>query len=380
MEWFETEARRQIAETADRFARKELANTFKHILETKEPEIPWEAIRSAGKMGLLTGPLPEEQGGIGLDGLSEAVLWDRIASGLAGAATLMAFHAAGLQILAELAEDVPALRTWMEIDLFQEQVEKPPLLGLVFPEPVGDCGISALPCLTREKGEAGGEVQGSFLCIPSPHAVSRLLFLFPGAGRDASLFWTESTAAADCFTQSYPGSGLEEIPKGRLSFPDLTVLPGEVLCHGDHASRLIQRVFNRLRIALAAIQTGNADSALQEARAYAQERFQTGRMIIEHQEVRKMLTHMETQVQACRSFVYRAAARKGPDGQDQPDLLAGQAHRFCDSAAESVCLDAVQVLGGYGYKKDYGVEKRLRDCKSLQALLGSYCTDWLGEE
>jgi alkylation response protein AidB-like acyl-CoA dehydrogenase len=94
-----------------------------------------------------------------------------------------------------------------------------------------------------------------------------------------------------------------------------------------------------------------------------------------------MLTEMECRVQACRSLAYRAAALlDGDGGVGRASSLAAQAHGFCDGEAEKVCLDAVQVLGGYGYMKDYGVEKRLRDCKSLQGILGSYVADWLGEE
>lgn len=379
MEWFETEARRQIAETAERFARKELLNSFKDVLETKEPEIPWEAIRSAGQMGLLTGPLPEELGGIALDAVSEVVLWDRIATGMAGAATLMALHTAGLQVLADLQGEVPEVRTWIENHLLQEHSGRPCLLGLVIPEPVEDCPDPVAAALTRETGEQGCTLQGGFLCLPAPSAVSRMLVLVPEGDQDAVLFWAEGTAATSCFVPSYPGSGLEEIPWGRLRFADPTPLSGEILCKGNQASGLIQKVFTRLRLALAAVQTGNAEGALLEARAYARERVQTGRTIIEHQEVRKMLTQMETQVQACRSLVYRAGAlAQDTSGSNRLEILAAQAHRFCDSTAESVCLDAVQVLGGYGYMKDYGVEKRLRDCKTLQALLGSCCTDWLG--
>jgi alkylation response protein AidB-like acyl-CoA dehydrogenase len=70
-------------------------------------------------------------------------------------------------------------------------------------------------------------------------------------------------------------------------------------------------------------------------------------------------------------------AASAPEG-DAAIALARRAYTFCGTAAEQVCLDAVQTLGGYGYMKDYGLEKRLRDAKSIQCLLGTYPADILG--
>ena len=379
MEWFETESRKQIADTAGKFAQKELLGRSREAGEVAVPGMPWEAVRHAGTMGLLAAPLPEELGGVGMDTVSETILWDRIAGGLAGAATLMAFHSAGLAVLAALQE-LPAVRTWLEKDLLEDNDGIPALVGLAIPEPVTDLDGPASPSLVEsgEKGKAQA-VLGTFLCLPGLSAAGRLVFLLPEGEQAASIGWMEARNAGSFFTQSHPGSGLEELSVGRLTFSNDLPEGMEFLCQGEKASSEAGKVLTRLRISLAAIQTGNAEAAWIEAREYSVQRVQTGRIIAEHQEVRKMLETMEIQIQACRSFVYRAAAL----AEDQADSdsvaqIARQAHLFCDEAAESVCLDAIQVLGGYGYMKDYGVEKRLRDCKSLQAILGSHPVDWLG--
>ncbi len=380
MEWYETESRRQITETAERFARKELVEKLQEARETKKPEIPREAIVSAGRTGLLTGPLPEELGGIGLDGLSEVVLWDRVATGMAGMATLMALHTAGLHVLSGLQAEVPAVRAWLENELFQDASDSPCLLGLAIPETVVDHQRPAVASLTVEGETESCCLQGDLLCLPAPSLAKRILLLLPTEdSREGVILWVDAEEAAGRLGASYPGSGMEELEFGRLSLEAEAPMRGEVLCRGGLAGVLIRKAHVRLRLAMAAIQTGNAEAAFLEARAYARDRFQTGRAIIHHQEVQRMLCNMETQVQAARSFVYRAAAQTGEDtDMAQVEALTGQAHRFCDGVAETVCLDAIQVLGGYGYMKDYGVEKRLRDAKSLQALLGSYCEDRLG--
>lgn len=380
MEWFETESMRQITETADRFARKELLERLREARATTQIGIARETITSAGKTGLLTAALPEELGGTGLDGLSEVVLWDRIARGMAGAATLMALHTTGLHVLAGLHAKVPSVREWLENELFQASSDSPCLLGLAIPETVVDDRRPRLPCLAAGGNAEPWSLLGDLLSLPAPSVVTSILFLLQAEDDNgACILWMDAKEAEDHLRASYPGSGMEELVFGRLTFEHPRPVRAEFLCMGSEAGLLVRKATMRLRLALAAIQTGNAEAALAEARAYARDRFQTGRAIIHHQEVQRMLCNMETQVQAARSFVYRAAAQTGDDADTaEMETLTGQAHRFCDTMAESVCLDAIQVLGGYGYMKDYGVEKRLRDAKSLQALLGSYCADRLG--
>jgi len=378
MEWFETESRRQIAETAGRFAQKELLARHREAGEAGEPGMPPQAVREAGSMGLLAGPLPEELGGVGMDAVSETILWEKISEGLAGAAALMAFHSAGLGVLADLRE-APSVRAWLEEAFLEGSGEEPALVSLAVPEPVVDCGQPSAPRL--ESGTEAGEERllGGFLCLPGLSAGGRLLALIPAGPGEAAVGWLDPRDAETLFTLSRPGSGLEELRPGRLAFSGPLPRGMEILCRGDEASGLVRQALIRLRISLAAIQTGNAEAAWLEARDYASQRVQTGRVITEHQEVRRMLVNMETRVQACRSFVYRAAAlTEDASVPGEAEVMAGQVFRFCGEAAEAVCLDAVQVMGGYGYMKDYGVEKRLRDCKSLQAILGSHPVDWLG--
>ncbi len=220
---------------------------------------------------------------------------------------------------------------------------------------------------------------GDFLCLPGLSAGGRLITLIPAGPGEAAVGWMEPGQAEALFTPSRPGSGLEELTPGRLAFSGPLPRGLELLCQGEKASGLVRQAFIRLRIFLAAIQTGNAEAAWLEARDYSAQRVQSGRVIAEHQEVRRTLVNMETRVQACRSFVYRAAAfAESPPSLAKAESMAVQAFRFCGDMAEAVCLDAVQTLGGYGYMKDYGVEKRLRDCKSLQAIMGSHPVDWLG--
>jgi len=384
MEWFETEARRQIAAAADRFARKELLAGHRAAGEDGLPGMPGQALQEAGAMGLLAGPLPEDLGGADMDWVSETILWDRISGGLAGAAALMAFHAAGLRLLAGLRE-IPSVKAWLEETFLRENAADPALVSLTLPEPVVDLSRPAAPLLEPGEREGEARILGDFLCLPGRPATQeggRILFLAPAGPGEAAVGWAHPGVVEKNLSPSRPGSGLEELAPRRLAFSGAPCPGVEILCRGEAAGGRIRRAIARIRISLAAVQTGNAEAAWREARDYAAQRVQTGRVISEHQEVRRMLAAMETRVQACRSFTYRAAALAQDPAADPAgaENMAGQVFRFCGEAAEAVCLDAVQTLGGYGYMKDYGVEKRLRDCKTLQGILGSHPNDWLGQE
>jgi len=378
MEWFETESRRQIAETAGRFARRELLARHRGDAEAGHAGLPPRAVREAASLGFLAGPLPEELGGVAMDAVSETLLWEKIGEGLAGAAALMALHGAGLGVLAALRE-VPSVRAWLEQRFLEGAGEAPALVSLAVPEPVVGLERPPAPRLLPGAGPGGGTLAGDFLCLPGLSGASRLVVLVPDGPGEAAVGWLDPQEAQAVFSPSRPGSGLDELGPGRLAFSGPLPRGMEVLCRGEDASARVRRALVRLRVSLAAVQTGNAAAAWAEARDYAAQRVQTGRVILEHQEVRRMLATMETRVEACRSFAYRAAALSD-SGADpaRAEGLAVQAFRFCGEAAEAVCLDAVQVLGGYGYMKDYGLEKRLRDCKSLQCILGSHPVDWLG--
>ena len=377
MEWFETEARKQVADTAGRFAENELLKRNWDLDEQGKQGLLQEVMQQAWATGFLTSSLPELLGGSALDTLSETILWETLAGGCAGVAAILAIHAAGLHVLADL-QSVPSVVSWLRNEFLEARAGLPRLAGLAIPEAIVDHTRPVTSSLQDRKGDQITAIEGTFLCLLSPPAASRVIILTPAHGNDARLLWLEPGKAESLCVQSYPGSGLEELPKGRLVCVPHTPVHGEILCTGEEAFLMGRKLLTSLRLALAAMQIGNADAAWKMASRYATERVQTGRAIIEHQEVRKMLVHMETLIQAGRSLLYRAAACTGePSGQKE---LAGMADTFCAHMAELVCLDAIQVLGGYGYMKDYGLEKRLRDCKTMQALLGSYAVDWLGDD
>ena len=375
MEWYESEDRALFAETAAKYA----AWTLKSIVEEKltgrttADEFNPEIIRQAAAAGLLTAPLPEDQGGAGLDGLGRAIVLERMARGRAGAAVILAAHWTGLSALSSLPNQ-EKVGSWLAERANQARAENPWLCGVAVPAAVKNVKDGLDPQAT----ESGEKVMlsGEWTCPLHPSLVERLAIAVPPSDGDPKVLWLFGKDLAPYCQNAFPGTGLLELPTCRLVLQSLEAPAGDVLARGDQALAITDRIWRELYLGLAAVMVGNAAAAFAYAWEYARERVQTGRLIIEHQEVRRMLEHMNTLVEAAWAMVTTAAAVS--DSRMALDR-SRRAYTFCGSAGEQVCLDAIQCLGGYGYMEDYGLERRLRDVKSIQCLLGSHSLDWIGE-
>jgi alkylation response protein AidB-like acyl-CoA dehydrogenase len=217
-------------------------------------------------------------------------------------------------------------------------------------------------------------VASTFISVPGISVSGGIIL----ADDKRGLFTLDKDRAMGLRKPAHPGSGLEELEICRLSFEGDPEKAGMIsFATSREASGPCRKASSRLKLLLSATMLGNSRKAQVEAVNYAKERKQTGRLIIDHQEVRRVLFNSESLLLAVESFVMRMAAYTGPEIVNNipvNDLL----FRFAASSCERICLDAIQTLAGYGYMKDYGLEKRLRDTKTITALTGSYLDDIIG--
>ncbi len=368
MDWFENDVIRSIASTAEAFAGKELTDFASAVREGKPAEGLWEkSLRSSGRLGLWLGPLPAEFGGTGMDAVSCAMVVSKLAGGCAGFAAMLAVHYSALACLEPLLPEKP-VEDVLKALAGAGAGGMPSIISLAHAEEIAGLD-STVP------GAANSSPHGTFLAMIDPEQAYRVVLT--GAGQ--AVFIMDPAKLLALCRSAFPGSGLSELAVCRLDFGTGSAgVKADALVTGRKAFEAAEAAQARLKLLLSAAMFGNAEKAQMEAVAYARERRQTGRLIIDHQEVRKVLVNSEMLLKAVESFLFRAAAYSGParvNGIMPNDLL----FRFTSSACEKVCLDAVQTLGGYGYMKDYGVEKRLRDTKTLSALPGSFLSDVLGQ-
>ena len=297
-----------------------------------------------GELGFLGGPAPEGMG-VMPDRLTASIVLSKLAEKSASFAAAVAVHYAAVETILALPG------------------------GAALPGRAGSGEDSFLLCgLLIESGIGRGD--GTAYCVApvTPLLAGAMLFL-PGPDGGGAILMDEASKR-ELYAESLSLSGCLDME------PVRTPKPAEK--EGDTVFRnggdLRRYALDRLRLYWGAVLQGNARAAADDALEYATQRFQTGRPIVEHQNVRRMLLEMEMRNQAVASFLYRAALNEpaGPSGCT--DLFFA----FACGASCEVCVDAVQCLGGYGYMKDYPQERRMRDAYAIQALMNSRLSDWIG--
>ena len=311
----------------------------------------WMHSVKIGLPGLL---IPEGAGGMGESVLCAAVMLDRISAGCPGVASLFAHHLTACHLLARSSSSV-ATRF---IPLFAPAGgDAPAMITVIFPLHEGDDGPRIVPqgsgsVLRGKTGLTGNAALAGHFCLfvrEEDGGVTGLVIDRNDAeislGRDACL------------------PGLKVNTFAPLIFDDLEIRPSSLLGERGSCSGLMEDARDAFMVFVAAMAAGAAERALTMARAYAEERYQSGRIIIHHQEIQRMLGCMEMKLHVAAA-AYRQARQDG-----HRDGLFAKV--YCTDAALETVIDAIQIHGGYGYMHEYGLEKLMRDCKTLQLLGGS---------
>ena len=359
-----TEQHDMIRDTVRRFAREHLRP---HAARwDREHYFPREALKAIGEMGLMGVATPEDWGGAGMDHTSLAIVIEELAAGEGATSTIVQVNNLAAGILLGHGSAAQKSR-WLK------PIAAGELLGaFALTEPHTGSDASALT--TRaERCDAGWRLNGVKQFITS------------GKNADVAIVFAVSDRAAG--------------KKGISAFVVPTRTPGYVVARveeksGQHASDTAQIVLencvvpddhllgvagNGYRIALSNLESGRinvaaqsvgmAQSALEAALAYAHERHSFGKPLIEHQAVSFRLADMATQIEAGRQL-YLHAARLRDAGA--PCLKeASMAKLFASEMAETVCSDAIQVHGGYGYVADFPVERIWRDVRVTKIYEGA---------
>jgi alkylation response protein AidB-like acyl-CoA dehydrogenase len=164
--------------------------------------------------------------------------------------------------------------------------------------------------------------------------------------------------------------GMRGSPTGQLVFEDVLVPEADVIGRPGEGFKVAMRTLDHSRLGIAAQALGIAQGATDYAAAYARERVAFGKPINELQAIQFKLADMETRTAAARELLYRAAA-KADAGDADLGKYSAMAKLFCSDTAMDVTVEAVQVLGGYGYVTEYPVERMMRDAKLTQIYEGT---------
>lgn len=355
MEWFENNEIAEIAQTIARFNKNEITGKVVDPEHVGRPDFPKEALDHFSAMGFLWGVANEETGGINMSPITTVVVLSKLAEASAGFAAIVAAHYAAVQSIQSVPGGEDLLKT----------VGFDSLIGISL-----NNDVEILKDHSSDSSPAGRSIN----FIPAPQQTAHTI-VFDKEGAIFRMYVGKRGDFENCLKKEIYLSGCDEIPMVRIYGSKDFLKKLKLIVEGRDAEKAHHYLLSLMKLYLSAIMQGSARSATVSALKYTTERFQTGRIIIEHQNVRKKIIDMEIKNQAMASFLYRAAHNQfNHTGFDLCDML----FPFTGAEAEYVCNEAMQSLGGYGYMKDYGLEKKLRDIKTLQAFMSCSLSDWLG--
>jgi len=360
-----TESQTMIQGTARAFAREQLAP---HSAEWDETgEFPRDAPRRMGQLGLLGMTVPERWGGVGADAVSLAVALEEIAAGDAACATIMSGHnSVGCMPISVFGTDAQKER------FLAPMARGEMLSAFCLTEPQGGSDAGALTTRARRAGDDYVLSGTKQFITTGKNADVALVFAVtaPEQGRRGiSAFIVPTDTPGYVVGRVESKMGQRASDTCQIHFEDLRIPASLRLGDEGAGYRIALSNLEGGRIGIAAQAVGIARAALEAANAYARERVTFGKPIIEHQAVGFRIADMATRIEAARQLVLHAAQLRD---EGRPCLMeACMAKLVASEAAERVCSEAIQVLGGYGYLRDYPVERLYRDARVCRIYEGT---------
>jgi alkylation response protein AidB-like acyl-CoA dehydrogenase len=247
------------------------------------------------------------------------------------------------------------------------------LLGFALTEP--DSGSDAFAMKTRAVLDGDDYVINGNKCFISNSGLTDLYIMFatidPALRRGGvTAFMVEKDTPGLTIAKHENKMGWRASPTCQLNFTDMRVPKKNVLGKVGKGWGLVLQSLTETRILVASVALGLAQGAMEAAVAYSTERQQFARPINAFQGISFMLADMALKIEPARALIYQVA-HEIDNGNREQVYLACIAKCFASDTAMQVTTDAVQVLGGYGYTKDYPVEKMMRDAKACQIVEGS---------
>ena len=358
------DATRELRETALAFAQERLAPNAQAWDEAKH--FPVAELREAASLGMAALYVREESGGAGLTRLDAAVVFEALATGCPTVSAFLSIHNMVAWMIdrfgddAQRAEHLPSLITMERIASY------------CLTEP--GAGSDAAALSTRATRDNQGYVLNGVKQFISGAGASDLYLTMartggPGAGGVSALL-VPKDAPGLSFGANEKKMGWNAQPTRQVVFEDCRVPATALLGEEGQGFRFAMQGLDGGRLNIGACSLGGAQRALDIALAYVQERSAFGQAIGRFQATQFRLADMQTELEAARTLLWRACAKLDAKAPDATAFCA-MAKRFATDTGHRVADEALQLLGGYGYLADYGVEKIVRDLRVHRILEGT---------
>jgi acyl-CoA dehydrogenase len=358
-----TDEQKSLRELAHDFAAKEIRPVAWEY--DKDGAWPQKVIEKAHEVGLMNTHVPEEFGGPGLSYLDGCLIEEELSWGCSGIQTSLGANGlAGAPVLLAGSEEV-------QREYFGELVESPKLASFCLTEPDAGSDVSGMRTRAVKKGDK--YVLNGSKCFITNGSYADFFTVYaktdPDAGHrgiSAFLVRKDDTVIVD---KKEDKMGQRASNTATITFNDTEIDAKYLLGEENKGFKIAMMTLDRTRPGVAAMATGIARAAFEFATEYSKERVQFGVPIAMHQAIQFMIADMATKVHAARLMTWNSAVLL--DQGKRNTLESSHAKRFAADTAMEVTTDAVQVYGGYGFIKDYPVEKLMRDAKIMQLYEGT---------
>ncbi|MXO52002.1 acyl-CoA dehydrogenase [Erythrobacter gaetbuli] len=353
-----TEQQRELQDAARTFARKELPDLAREM-EEKDFSVPADMVRRYGEMGFLGVNLPEEYGGLGLGHLEALLVLEQFAM-ISNAVAFPVFEAlvGPVRTVERFASDA------LKAQIVPQVVSGEATVAVSMSEPDAGTALTDLTTRAQDAGDHyvldGNKRWTSGAGHARYYVVYTRLSDEPGA-RGIGALLVDKEMEGVGFGKRENLMGFRGIETRDITFDGVRVPKENRIVPAGGFGKLMS-AFGLERCGNATQSLGLAAGALEQATEYVQERKAFGKPIVDFQAVQMRLAEMAMQVEAARLLIYRAAANAEHNEGGLPSVYeSSTAKCFANEIVRSVTANAMQVMGGYGYHKDYGMEQRVRD-------------------
>jgi alkylation response protein AidB-like acyl-CoA dehydrogenase len=367
LDYFFTPEQKMIRDLARKVAEEKM-RPVRAELDEKE-EFPWEIVKISAEAGLMGVSMPEEYEGFGGGVFEYCLVAEELSRVCLGIATTVV--ASGLGAMPILLYGSPEQKKKYLPDIAKGK--QLAAFGLTEADAGSDAGAILTTATRTENGYVlngtkqwitnGGEAEIYTIIAMTDRSKGP---------RGASALIVNKGARGFNFGKREKKMGIRASATRELIFQDCFVPKENLISREGMGFIITMRTFDRTRPGVGAQGVGLAQGALDEAVCYAREREQFAKKIISFQAIQHLLADMATQVEAARALVY-SVARYIDQSEDPKEMskVSGMAKVYASDVAMRVTTDAVQVFGGYGYMREYPVEKMMRDAKILQIYEGT---------
>ena len=362
-----TEEHLRIRETCRKFAEKSLKPNAAEYDRTQN--FPWEHVKKLGEMGMMGVVYPEEYNGAGMDYISYAIVIEEISRGDAATGSIVSIH--------------NSLCLSPIYYFGTEEQKKTYLSKLTTGKSVGSfamtepgAGSDASAMKTRAERKNGSWILNGTKHFITNAAVADVAVVVAATAKDKgskglSLFIVPKGTKGFSVGKTENKMGICASATSELIFNDCEIPAENILGSEGQGFKMAMHTLDGGRVGIAAQAVGIAQAAMDEAVSYSRERVQFDKSLSNFQAIQWMIADMATEIEASRLLVYQAASLMGTKERYKYSKYAAMAKLFASETSHRVCHKALQIFGGYGYMKEYPMERFYRDSRITEIYEGT---------